>query len=539
MERINLYKKEFKKFDNIQFRDYNNFDNMLILPDDFDFKFKFKSLKSNNEEEFFIKNYGNPLCTVRKSYFSFIVEQSGPKISIKYFIGHRERKVGEVFFRLKKSMRFITVNLEKGDVYSGDLLNFNKKKKATKSLKKNYFLNDPINNLRLYVKNNLVPFDADGNKIFEEGLLVFLRCIDPTNSSSHLSPSKRLIKFHLDKRNIKYPNNFSIFFNKWISEDFRKKLKKNDGKVIETIMKIFGFQGKIIRKALHNCKNHNLESLKAATEFFQDLIYCDYDLILDILNMSYSMTKFPKRDSSSKSEMRRIYCIYKESVQNETISSHTLADHFNMYEQLKNYGENTKWTSDNIKVKFNEEHLEWTNKLDYYKRGIYKRTYSSIIIDSLKPFRVKEIDYFPLLLEETHSYSEETNHQSNCVKTYIGRPSSIIISLRKDNGNGDDRATVEYFVKKQNGKISFKRVQSLGKYNSRLTDEWNLPLAKLDEITSNWIEVPENELLKISKECANGVKFNSDSYFDVDGNLRWSVNKNQNKNLFDYNLLEL
>lgn len=539
MEKRNLYKKEFKKFDNIQFRDFNTIDNLLISPEDFDFKFKFKSLRANHDEDFFIENYGNPLCTVRKSYFSFIVEQNGPKVSMKYFVGLRERKVGEVFFRVKKSMRFVTVNLDNGDVYSGDLLNFNKKRKCSKSLRKNYFLNDPINNLRSFVKNNLASFEVDGNKIFEEGLLVFMRNIDPNNLSSYLSPTKRLIKFYLDKKNIKYPNNFSIYFNKWISDGFRKNLRKNQNKVVDTVMKEFGFQGTIIRKALHNCKNHHLESLKSATEFFQDLIHSDYDLILDILNMTEIYSNFPKRELFSKAELKRIYKLFKESIQEETISSYTFTDHFRMYEQLKNYGESIKWMSDNDRVKFQDEHLEWTNKLEYFKRGIYKRVYSSKIKNSLKPFKIKDVEYFPILLEETPDYSEETNHQSNCVKTYIGRPSSIIISLRKDNELGEDRATLEYYVKKQYDKVTFRRVQSLGKYNSKLNDEWNLPLEKLDDIISKWVSIPENELLKIFKECANGVKFTSDSYFDENGNLRWTYNKNEDRNLFDYNIFDL
>lgn len=538
MTKKNLYKKEFKKFDNIQFRDYNNFDNLLVHPDDFDFKFKFKSLKSNHDENFFIENYGNPLCSIKKYYFSIIVEQNEFKVSLKYFVGSRERKVGQPYFRIKKSMRFITVNLENGDVYSGDLLNFHKKKKCTKVLKKNCFLNDPINTMRTYVKNNLSSFDADGNKIFEEALYIFLKSIDPNNLSASLSPTKRLIKFYLDKKNIKYPNNFAIYFNKWVSQDFRKNLKKNDGKVVETIMKIFGFQGKTIRKALHNCKNHHLETLQASIKFFKELIWGDYNLILDILNMSNSFDKFPDRNLFSKSELKRIHKIYRECIQEETINSFTFSDHFRLYEELKKYGEEIKWMSDNDKVMFRDEHFEWTNKLEYYKRGIYKRTYPLEMVESLKSFEVKGVNHFPILLTETQDYSEETNHQSNCVKTYIGRPSSIIISLRKENEFGENRATIEYFFKKQNKKLVFKRIQSLGKYNSKLDDEWNLPLKKLDDIVETWTSIPEEDIVKISKECANGMKFSSDSYFDEDGNIRWTYNKNKDRSMLEYNIFD-
>lgn len=537
MSKINLYKKEFKRFDNIEFRDFNNIETS-IHPDDFDFKFKFKSLKSNHDETFFIENYGNQLCTIKKTYFSLIVEQNEHKISFKYFIGSRERRVGQPFFRIKKSMRFVTVNLKNGDVYSGDLLNFNKKRKCSKILKKNYFLHDPINSLRSHIKNNLSIFDVDGNNIFEEGLAVFLKSIDPENSYANLSAGKRLIKFYLDKKNIKYPNNFNIFFNRWVSDDFRKKLKKNDGKVVDTVMKIFGFQGTTIRKALHNCKNLHLESLNASIKFFKELVSNDYDLVMDILNMSNSFNSFPNRNLFSKTEIKRIHKIYKRCIQDELISSYTLADHFRMFEQLKDYGEDIKWMSDDEKVKFQDEHLEWTNKLEYFKRGKYKRLYHSEISESLKKFSINEVEYFPILLTETHNYSEETNHQSNCVKTYIGRPSSIIISLRKESQEGDERATLEYYVKKDNGKLVFKRVQSLGKYNSKLDEEWNLPLQKLDDVVKVWTKINENNLVEISKECANGTKFHSNSYFDEEGILRWTFNKNKDKSMWEYNIFD-
>jgi len=303
-------------------------------------------------------------------------------------------------------------------------------------------------------------------------------------------------------------------------------------------MKIFGFQGKTIRKALHNCKNHHLETLQASIKFFKELIWGDYNLILDILNMSNSFDKFPDRNLFSKSELKRIHKIYRECIQEETINSFTFSDHFRLYEELKKYGEEIKWMSDNDKVMFRDEHFEWTNKLEYYKRGIYKRTYPLEMVESLKSFEVKGVNHFPILLTETQDYSEETNHQSNCVKTYIGRPSSIIISLRKENEFGENRATIEYFFKKQNKKLVFKRIQSLGKYNSKLDDEWNLPLKKLDDIVETWTSIPEEDIVKISKECANGMKFSSDSYFDEDGNIRWTYNKNKDRSMLEYNIFD-
>lgn len=538
MSKVKLFESEFSKFHNSVYNDYNTLDSFPYSVDYFGSRLKFKILSSNDRDNFYIENYGNPLCSVRKYYFSISVEQNGPKISMKVFVGGRERRVGEPYFRVKKSMKFITINTELGDVYSGELIDYHKKKKCVKRVKKNYFLNDPINSLRTFVKNTCVNFDRDGNVIFEQALRVFLGRVDYNNNYVSLSPSKKIIKFYLDKKNIKYPNNFSVYFSTWVHENFRKELRKNGGKVVETVMKIYELQGKNVRKALHNCKNLQINTLKVSIDFFKDLIYNDYDLIMDILNMSFNLDKLPNRELFSKSELRKIFIIFKDCIQKETVSSWAFMDHLRMHQDLKNYGENVKWLSGGKGISFNDEHLDWTNRLEYFRRGIYKRIYPKLIYNSLKTFSHLDSKYFPVILDHTHNYSEETNHQSNCVKSYIGRASSFIISLRKENELGEERATVEYHVKKSDSKIVFKRVQTLGKYNSKLIDDWDAPLEKLDNIISSWNFSENDCLVEIQKECANGQKFQSDSFFDEDGFLRWTKNKDRKNTFFDYNIFD-
>ena len=106
------------------------------------------------------------------------------------------------------------------------------------------------------------------------------------------------------------------------------------------------------------------------------------------------------------------------------------------------------------------------------------------------------------------------------MKTYIGRPSSFIISLRK--GYHGDRATIEYSLTKVDDKVKVKRIQSLGRFNNRLGEEWNDVLFKLDEVVLSSVKDKRFETVKISKECKNGVKLNSDSEFDHGGKLRWT-----------------
>jgi hypothetical protein len=106
------------------------------------------------------------------------------------------------------------------------------------------------------------------------------------------------------------------------------------------------------------------------------------------------------------------------------------------------------------------------------------------------------------------------------VKTYIGKPSSFIISLRK--GLYGERATIEYQLFKTGDKVEVKRIQSLGRFNYKLEEEWNDVLFKLDEVVLSSVKDKKFETVQITKECKNGVVLNSDSYFDHGGRLRWT-----------------
>jgi len=85
-----------------------------------------------DSDEKYIENYGNPLTKVCKTYAMVVVERQEHKVSMKLFWGFRERRVGNSWFKTSKNVEYITVNTKTGDVYTGYLHNFQKKRKATK-----------------------------------------------------------------------------------------------------------------------------------------------------------------------------------------------------------------------------------------------------------------------------------------------------------------------------------------------------------------------------------------------------------------------
>ena len=92
-----------------------------------------------------------------------------------------------------------------------------------------------------------------------------------------------------------------------------------------------------------------------------------------------------------------------------------------------------------------------------------------------------------MVLKNSEEYNEESIIQSNCVRTYVKRPESLIISLR-DVGNSNERVTIEYRIKFDGKILELNRVQSLGRFNSRLDDYWNYPIKLLDDRIYNMVK---------------------------------------------------
>jgi hypothetical protein len=210
------------------------------------------------------------------------------------------------------------------------------------------------------------------------------------------------------------------------------------------------------------------------------------------------------------------------------MDTYTLSDHVRMYSELKRYGVDVKWNATNS-TEFHNEHLDWTDKLSHYRNGTYTRIYP----DCLHELLSKNIgDYTPVLLTTSQEYNEESATQSNCVKGYVGRPESIIVSLRK----GDERATIEYKVQLIDEKITINRVQSLGKRNQALTPDWDNVMLSLDKIMLLFIKDKNFELVKVIKENGMGMKVSSDSKWELTSwgstQLKWENPRISNNDSF-------
>jgi hypothetical protein len=146
---------------------------------------------------------------------------------------------------------------------------------------------------------------------------------------------------------------------------------------------------------------------------------------------------------------------------------------------LKEVGEDVKWESKNI-VDFSQEHQFLSEPKQSYVIGKFTRIYSDGFLNEFKSFEINGEKYHPKVLLTTDDFNEESSHQYNCVRGYVDKTSSFVLSLRK----GDERATVEYEVSITHGKYLMKRVQYLAKYNKNLDECWNEALNFVDDMVN-------------------------------------------------------
>ena len=544
-----LFKKGFVSYETIEHESYSEFPYVkrMIQSQTLNFELEdgpeptkkhplFIYKKTNKTEEEFVTRFADQLYSVTRNNVTIVVERDGDKVAIKLFWGYKHRRPGVVWFKTIKHVEFISVNTKTGDVYVGGIDNYHLKRKSKKRINRNYFIGEPLNNLSLSIRNCIRRVDSNLDvDCTQEALEVFIQTIDPIDNFGVLTNNQRLFKFYLNKRGVKFPNNFHIYTNEWFGPEIKKILKKTDNRMVDAVMVRNELSGKQIKKALHNCEGLNLPMLTLARNMFNDdWVNQDYELILGCLNSNINYYPLPVdfKEFVTNEELKRVFKLFRHVVIHGTLDAHTFYDHMRFYCDLKLYEPNIKWmSSDDDKSDFRGEHLDWVDKIQSYREGTYYRKYPDYSYQVIsEPIEHGGELYYPVLLDNSKSYNQESAIQSNCVKTYIGKCGSMIVSLRQGGVDSDVRATVEYKLSQAlvSKTIYVDRVQSLGRFNKKLTEEWDDVLFKLDRRMLYYVKDENFDTVKIKKVHKSGLELESTSYWRDDGRLVWDKEKIEN-----------
>jgi hypothetical protein len=474
------------------------------------FRKEFEYLKTMNDEESFVKNYNNYCahCIFRR--VTVVVEKGEDKTSIKLFSYEKNRLAGSKFFKKNTSCHFITYNHKQNCLYEGVIRNYHLKKKSHKRISKNTWYKKPIysfvqlanNSFRGMKLNNFVDIESLGKSV-NEAVNIFLSTIPNIDIKYDYGLENIIYKRYLDGIGAKVPNNWNNF-NRTYPQLTKKIFKKYKYKFVDAYMGLHGLFGDKIKRVLHTIESSNgIETFKFGLQLFgSDFILSQPDDVIKKIIESHGFVVAAENfanlslmtlDGYSKNEIRNCFEIFKLAVIGE-VNIYAFLDHLKYKDRLKNF-EPVVWRSNNYD-KFNEEHFEWSEKVGSLSSAEYKRLYD----DNFKQYIETPIeDFYPVLLSSSKEYNVESFVQSNCVRTYSDKPSSIIISLRKGDIESKNRSTIEYKIVDEFETIKLNRVQSLGKFNAKLDETWSDVLTELDvrmqfSLDNNIFKLPEVEI---------------------------------------------
>lgn len=535
-----LFVKKFETFKVIEYFDYCMVKEPVPVDENDDFGLYsficnppvtvWSEKKKYNTKEDFEANKVNTLCRLEHKRLSVFVVKNENKVTIKWFLYTRVKGVGKKYYKVSTNCYYISYNIKKNTLYVGSINNFHKKRKVSKSVRIFTFttdiIRDKLSNINMLFCHIFEDYPEQrinvtiGHDAFRE----FLANIPNIRYEKNKISTQSLYGTILNNKGVKLCDNWGVFSNMW-PQPKNVDYKKHGLKYLDLIMKINGLNGDKIKRILHKVEHFNPRFFRTAVNLFgKDFILGQSD---DIVQSMFECTveSEPYMDFSvitSKKERNNIFEIFKLVAKNE-IDLHTFSDHITFIKNIRRF-EEVRWESTTYD-EFREEHLNLTERNQYYTKGTFIRIYGDRFEDYLtQPIKDGENTYYPAVLKTSKEYNTESFVQSNCVKGYIQRAEALIFSLRKDNNESKERATVEYKIYKNN-ELEIQRVQTRGRFNKDLDKSWEVPLEILDKRMSDCIKYNLFELPKIvckvgNKEFISGSKFETPKSYN---NLRYQM----------------
>jgi hypothetical protein len=293
-----------------------------------------------------------------------------------------------------------------------------------------------------------------------------------------------MLERFVELKKIKVSNDYGIWIKKYYPTE--KFLKKNDRKLIASILDMFQIKSKITIKIMHENNKIDIHALSRLCYFFGDN-FSKYIGSIDSVHFMNSTYEdaidigFPKFKFAQelKKENFQITNIEKENIvkiinnlnneirgyqrltnNKETLINHRfigdLHDHFKMIDKLREFIPDLHLKSKNIDD-FDKEHLELSKMIKFIKKGyvIEYQFVDKMVNDVELPIKVKinlnddELnpewvtpEFYPYILKREEDYDEEGNFMHHCVASYSDKEKSIIVSVRTEDKK--DRVTCEF-----------------------------------------------------------------------------------------------
>jgi hypothetical protein len=429
------------------------------------------------------KHYSNPFADVRVEIVERSVRRNGDKITIKLYRKIKHRYFNAIYFKSTTTVTSITINTVTGNFI---ILNHNKYGKTnTKTFRTNSFANlneicreGQLFGIKSYINKESKLF-SDYCEIFNDN--TFLECIntvfgfDTTISSRGENFKNNLVKRFVTLRKIKVPDNYYNLLTTLYPTE--KYLKKNDRKLIVSILDMFNIKTKITIKLLHKYPELDITALIKLCNYLGEN-YSKYigSVNSDIFEKCVTPSKYTITSNLKSTLMNNkphdflIKDIEKENMvkilNDRTMVSKDLNrlfdefyDHFNMINKLREFIPEIYLKSKTY-IEFHNEHLELSKMISFIRKGwVIEYKFDDTMVQEIeKPIKIfNSIDiggglmgtdmndyvlFYPHILKREEEYDEEGKFMHHCVASYSNKDVSIIISLRTEDML--DRVTCEF-----------------------------------------------------------------------------------------------
>jgi signal peptidase I len=446
------------------------------------------------------KYYNEPLSEISVHILERSIIKRGDKITIKTNKFTKHRGFNCKYFKTNKYTTSVTFDMVKGDFLLVDSSKHGRTKNTPKFRKNgfqqfNNFLDStdgPFKFLRNHMgKNNPLYKELKNNfkdKEFDDVLSKVFNINFPTDGSFFKTFFyEEVMRWFINTKKIKIPNDYKKLLVHYYPTE--KYLKKNDRKLIASVLDVYQIKSKVTIKLLHEKPNIDLGSLYMLCYLFgnnyqkyigsinKDLFGTTSDndkghLIgassLKMMENIRDRIKNHGYDISDIEKENLLSVLTSETEKGISVDENFMAlvmDHFRMLSKIREYDPNIRMRA-NTRVKFHSEHNELSRMISAIKKGwviqyFYPEETIRQIQQPIKVFKSIKIgptlmgtdmdDYItitPFVLTREEEYIEEGKFMHHCVASYAETGTSMIISLRTEDEQ--DRVTCEFQISNGN-----------------------------------------------------------------------------------------
>ena len=501
------------------------------------------------EEKEWLKESVNILNSAQVKRTTLVVEKNEDKIKLSIFNFCKSRSVGHRYFAKQSNDLHITFNLKTKNFYITKS-NFINRRRNTSTTKNDFSkiistiypltFNNPFPSLphphpvNPFITQSPVvtPLKALEKLIIELDLELSMPLQDMVSPGELLA--QIIMGWFIKVWEIKTSDNYTYYLLKHYPGI--KKLRKYNMNLIHTILKERGLVGKFYNRLLNIEPECNITDLHFLQRILGDDGVKRISRSLLAHSKNFEDTKFTQPEhlitnigycnELSKYEKNNIINIYNTCEDFTGIEGFIdlLLDHFKIKNKLQGYGVKKKIRANTLD-KFNDEHSEWSNLLHECERTTeVNYLYPDNFLNHIeKPIELDGEKYFVKVLKTDTDYFKEGQIQHHCVRTYLDKYKSIIISIRKTHEKGMERMTCEFLTNSEITNPNLIKdysntptlVQARMKYNKNPEGNWEVIKRLVRKEFLDYTCKPRNATrptIKISNHMTNYVetlKYNS------------------------------